>query len=117
MKAWTSATSAACRREPGANGPNRLIGNNEVRATATVGQRAVKLTANHSQCLARLTLRALFADADYRSQAGPPGCLSLGTYLGVGLVMVGAPLRMPNNHCTCTGVRQHLSRNVASVRA
>ena len=104
------------RREPGANGPNRLIGNNEVRATATVGQRAVKLTPTTPNVLPA-SRSARCSPTQLLQSSRPASCLSLGTYLGVGLVMVGAPLRMPNNHCTCTGVRQHLSRNVASVRA
>ena len=52
------------RREPGADRPDRLVGDHEVCAGRAVRQRAVELAAEHVERLAAFPLGARLADAD-----------------------------------------------------
>ena len=64
------------RRQPGADGPDRLVGDDEVAAGGLVGDRSRELAGDHRLDLPAFALGPGFADADDRREPGaraPPG--------------------------------------------
>ena len=65
------------RRQPGADRPDRLIGDHQIGGGRTVGQRAVELAADHVERLAGFALGALLADADDGRQPARRAAMAL----------------------------------------
>src|SRR3546814_3450852 len=91
---WSSdVCSSDLRRRPaGADGPDRLIGDDERRARAGGRDGAVKLAAHHVQRLSGVAFRFRLADADDGCQAVADRGFGLGAHLFAGFMLVGAAL-------------------------
>ena len=105
------------RRQAGADGPDRLIGDHQIGGGHAVRQRAVELAAEHVERLAGLALGAGLADADDRDEAGAPGGLRLGAHLGVGFLVQGAALGMADDHGAWRRASASISAEMSPVKA
>src|SRR5947209_8552547 len=79
------------RRLAGADRPDRLIGDDELRSGCTRWHAAFELGLEHAERLAGFPLRQCLADADDRQQAGTPCGFRFGLHVGIGLAVIGAP--------------------------
>ena len=103
------------RRQPGADGPDRLIGDNKI--GRTVGQRALQLRCDHVQRVSGLALRPRFADANDRHQSRTPCHLRLRMHLGVSLMVIPPTFGVADDDRRCAGILQHFGGNVARIGA
>ncbi len=102
---------------PGADRPDRLVGDHRVGRRKPVGQRAAQLPADDGLGPAGLALGQRLADADDRDQAGTMRRGRFRRDRRIALPMVGAPLGMADDDVGRAHVRQHLGRHVAGMRA
>ena len=105
------------RRQAGADRPDRLIGDHQRAAVAPSGTEPSSCAPTTSSVRRRSRSSLRLADADDRHQPGAPRGLRLGAHLCVGLVVVGAPLRMADDHRARAGIGEHFGRNIAGERA
>ena len=108
------------RGAAGADGPDRFISHDQRGGGGIVGDRAVKLAADHLQRAARVALRLGFTDADDRGQTGDKGGLRLGFDQGVAFAMaafakVGAAFGMAEDDISGPRIAQHGSRDVTGM--
>ena len=81
-----------------------------------VPQQARKLTAYDVACLPRVTLGASLPDTNDGKQPGPPRGYRLCADIGVGFMVIVAPLGMADDHRACPGIGQHLRGNISGMR-
>ena len=105
------------RREPRADRPDRLVGDDQIGGGRPVGHRAGELAVENGERLAGLALCLGFADAEDGEQPGAPGGLGLGADQGVGLAVVGPPLGVADDDELAAGIGDHLGGNVAGMGA
>jgi hypothetical protein len=106
------------RRGPaGADRPDRLVGDDEAGGRRALGDRARDLVADDGEGAAGVALRLGLADAHDGEQPGAPGGAGLGQNQRIVLAMIGAALRMADDHGHGAGFAQHLGRDVAGMRA
>ena len=118
MKPCTSATSAARRRQPGADRPDRLVGDR--RGSRRSRRRAASPRAGApTTSSVRPPSRSAWVSPmqTMARQPGAPRGLRLGAHVGVGLLVIGAPLRMADDDGARAGIREHLGRDVAGEGA
>ena len=109
--------SSGVGRQPGADRPDRLVGDDDGLARRLGRQRAPHLPNDHRGLLARLALGVGFADADDRRQAGLQRRLRLRADERVGLAMTGPALGMADDDVARAGVLEHRRGNVAGEGA
>src|SRR5207302_1557307 len=85
------------RREPGADRPDRLVGDHQIGRGRSLRQRSLQLPAADIERLSGIALRPGLADADDRGQARAPGGFRLLPDQGVALAVIGATLGMADN--------------------
>lgn len=105
------------RRQPGADGPNRLVGHDHRRARRFFRHRPGKLGTDHRQRTAGVALLARLAHADDRRQSRRDRGPGLGLDHLVGFTVVRAPFRMTDDDVARADVGQHRRREVAGMRA
>lgn len=103
------------RGPPGADGPNRLIGDDATRRGETVRQAAGQLPGDHRLRLARQPLRLALADTDNGDQARSQCSLRLGPHHGIRLAMISPALGMAEDHIGCPDVPQHGRGHIAGM--
>ena len=108
-----------CRRrgQPGADRPDRLVGDDEIGRARRLGNRAAQLPADDGERLARLALALRLADADDGGKPGAMGGRGLGADLGVLLAVVLAALGMADDREGRPGIGEHLGGDVAGEGA
>src|ERR1700736_3938628 len=82
------------RGQPGADRPDRLIGNDQLVGAGTVRQRAGELRGNNGQRTAGLALEAGLANTEDRNEPGAPAGYGLDVDLGIGFAAGMAALRL-----------------------
>ena len=105
------------RREPGADGPDRLVGDHGVRGRCSVRNGAVDLAAEHVERLLGVAFLAGFSNANDRDEARAPCCLGFRVDICVGFLVDGAPLGMTYDGECRSRVGEHLGRDIARVGA
>lgn len=105
------------RRQSRADRPDRLIGNDAVFRRRTAGNRSCKLAPDHVEFAPCPALRLRLADADDRDETRTPCGLRLGRDGCVVLAVIGAPLRMSDDHQAGVGIGQHFRRQIAGMGA
>ena len=106
------------RRAPGADRPDRLVGDSELLGREPIRQRARELARDHGERLARVALGQRLADADDGARApraAPPRTLA--AHQRVALAMIGAALGMAEDDVAAAGIAQHRGADVAGMRA
>src|SRR5215510_4028939 len=101
------------RREPAADRPDRLIGDDQIFGGGAVRQRAVELRPHHGERAAGLAFAAGLPDADNGREPGTAGGQRLLAHVGIGLPVVAAPLGVPDDGGGRAGVLEHFGRQVA----
>ena len=101
--------------EAGADGPHRLIGNDQ--PFGIVGQRAGKLAAEHGFGLAGIALHPRFADAQDHLQFRGAASHGFGAHVGIGLAIVTPPLAVANDDEARAQISQHRGRHAAGMGA
>jgi len=96
------------RRQPRAYRPHRLVGDHGVRGACLLRQRSLQLAPDDLQGRPVAPLLLGLADADNGGQAGTKGGSGLGVYERVGLAVIGAALRMTDDHGRGARVGKHL---------
>ena len=117
MKPCTSATSAGVGVKPGADRPDRLVGDDEVGGGRAVGQRAMQLSPDDIERAAASRSSRVSPTQTMARQLRPPGGARLGRHLGVGFLVIGAALRVPDDDGAGAGVLEHFRRHVAGEGA
>lgn len=102
-------------RQAAANCPDGLVGDDQVGRRRAVRYRAGKLSPDDVKRPAGLALRLGLADTDDGGEARPPRGAGLGANVRVGLLVINAPLRVPDNDGGRTGIGDHFCRNVARI--
>src|SRR5882672_9912815 len=102
-----------CRREPGADRPYGLVGNDEVLGGRAVWNRALKLHADHRKGPAGGPVIATLADAYDGEEPGAPRRPGLAPHVGVGFVVERAALGMADDHGAGAEIGQHLGGDIA----
>jgi hypothetical protein len=106
------------RHSPGANRPDRLVSDGNLRRSAlAAGQRAVELGGDHRFGLTGIALCLGLSHADNCPDSGSERCLGLGFDQGVALTMHGAAFGMANNRKPGAGIGQHRRGDVAGEGA
>ena len=105
------------RGAPGADGPDRLIGDDGIGGGRGIGYRTGKLGRDHVERLAAVALGLGLADADHRDQPGTVGGPGLGGDLRIGLSMVGAALGMAEDDMARARIAQHGGADIAGMGA
>src|SRR5581483_10908653 len=93
------------------------VGDDGIGRAGLLGNRRRKLPPDDGQREPCAPLACGLADAHDGGEPGPVGGARLRFHVAVALGVVGAPLRVADDHSRGAGVLQHLRRDVASVGA
>src|SRR3546814_18361401 len=105
------------RGAPGADRPDRLIGDDKHRARAGVRYRPVKLAADDIEGPAGIALRLGFTNADDADKAMPDHGLRLGADFFAGFLLIGAAFAMADDAEPPPGLLQPPRGDAAVFRA
>ncbi len=105
------------RGAPGADCPDRFVGDHRVGARRRVRDGARKLRADDIERASRVAVIARLSQADDGDKARGQRRLGLGADQRVGFAVIGAAFGMAEDHMACARVAQHRGRNVACMRA
>ena len=101
------------RGQPAADRPHRLVGNDQIVCRRPVGYRALKLCSHHRECASVLAFSAGLAHAHDGAKSGAARSEPLRPHIGVGFLVIGAPLGVADDDGASAGILEHLGRNVA----
>ncbi len=101
------------RDQPAANGPNRLVGQDQQRRVQRGRNRACELRANHRKRVTRLSLAQGFAQTDDGAQPSRLRGLGFGGDQCIGFAMSLAPFGMAHDHRAGAQIAQLHRRNIA----
>src|SRR5580704_250700 len=102
---------------PGADRPDRLVGNDETRGVGALRHGAGELAEDNRLLPSGLTLGARLADAEDRDKPGPPRAADLGADFGIALAVPVAALGMAENDVCAAGILQHLGADISGEGA
>jgi hypothetical protein len=105
------------RRQPGADRPHRLVGDDQVVGVGTIRQRGLGLLVHDVEGLLAFALVLGFADADDGGEPRAPGSAGLAVHLDIGLEMVLPALGMADDDGDRAGVGEHLGGKIAGEGA
>ena len=103
------------RRQPSADGPDRLIGDHDIRRV--IRQGAIELRADHGERRAGLAFGARLPDANDREQAGALRRQRLGAHGGIGLAVIAPAFGMTDDDRGGPGILEHFRRNIPGISA
>src|SRR5580704_6843517 len=103
------------RRHAGADRPDRLIGDDEIRKP--IRQRAVELRAHDRLGLAGIAFGARLADTDDGEEAGAARRQRLGAHHGIGLAVIVPALGMADDDGAGAGIFEHFGGDIARIGA
>src|SRR5690606_24435232 len=105
------------RRATRADGPDRLVGNDDFMMLGSVRDRGSELGRNHRFGISGIALDLGFADTDNRLKSGANGGFSFCADDFIGFAMVGAPLGVADNDILSARISQHPGRDVPGMGA